>query len=216
MAFPNNHLYLTVHWHVSSSAVEEGQFGLRFDRSTLPDSTAWDLIWDRVGDFWALASAKVPDDYRLDRVKCAIIDTTGHYPDDHEPLVHDFSPVIPGGVDTTIFQYPLQIACVSSLTTASARGRAHRGRAYLPPLAGNLSSSFQWSATDCQSRADQFRNMMDSLKSATMFNANPVVMSSIGAGTKKTITGIAVGTRPDVQRRRAGEQVESYSTAALT
>lgn len=212
MVYTTAHDYLTVHWTVTSSNIEEGQFGIRFAGAGAAVQADLDAAAATIGTYWASANAMIGDDYRLASVKIARIGTDGLYPEDSVPLLHDYSPVIPGGTSIAISQYPLQVATVVSLTTDAVRGRAHRGRVYNPPIAGNLSATYLFSEANAQTKADNFLDLITALNNDMPGNAS--VMSRLGAGTTRAITGVEVGTRPDVQRRRAGRQVETYMVGA--
>lgn len=215
MAYASKHKYLTVHWTMTSSNVEEGQFGIRFNSAADPTTAELNAAVLVVKGWWEVAANLIGDDYRLASLKLATIQPDGHYPDGFSPLIYDYSPVVPGGTSIAISQFPLQVASVTSLTTAAARGRAHRGRIYLPPIAGNLDANYLFSSTNAQARATGCGNMIEGLNTAIVGGAASV-MSKIGAGTTRTITGVQVGTRPDVQRRRAGRQAEAYLSEPVT
>lgn len=213
MAYPTKHKYLTVHWTETSSNVEEGQFGIRFTGTPDPTQAELNACVVAVQGFWSGTSSLIGDDHRLASLKLAAIGTDGLYPDGFSPLIHDYSPIIPGGTALAISQFPLQVASVMSLTTAAARGRAHRGRCYLPPIAGNLDATYLFSQANCQTRANAFADLLETLNAAVSGQAS--VFSRIGTGTSRPVTGVECGNRPDVQRRRAGRQVETYSSAPL-
>lgn len=208
MVYTTAHDYLTVHWTMTSGNIEEGQFGIRFAGAGAAVQADLDAVVTTIGTYWASANAKIGDDYRLASVKIARIGTDGLYPSDSVPLLHDFSPIIPGGTSLAISQFPLQVATVVSLTTSAIRGRAHRGRVYNPPIAGNLDANYLFSETDAQTKADAFLDLVTALNNDMPGDAS--VMSRLGTGTTRAITGVEVGTRPDVQRRRAGRQAETY------
>lgn len=111
---------------------------------------------------------------------------------------------------------PLQVACCVTLNTARA-GSSYRGRSYMPimgqavnvgdaqiPQATMDSVAAAWSNAggDCG----------DALGSALgIGNPTSVVVSrKLAAATP--ITGIKIDSRPDIQRRRAGNQVPLRAT----
>lgn len=213
MAYSQKHKYLTVRFVIGNSGIEEGQFGLRFASSSDPTQSELNAAVVAVQGWWGGTSSLIGDDYKLATLKLAAIGVDGLYPDGYSPLVHDYSPTIQGGTSLAINQFPLQVATVMSLTTGALRGRAHRGRCYGPPLAGNLGTNYQFDSTNSQTRANSFADLLETLNAAIV---GPIsVMSRIGTGTTRTVTGVQVGTRPDVQRRRAGRQVEQYMSAPL-
>lgn len=213
MVFPNSHLLVTSIWTYTGAPQEEGQFGLRFDTDQLPDQTLIDQIAQAVQFFWVTANSSIPTNFKLARVKAAVIQPDGKYPETQEPAIHDFSPTVSGG-GVGASPYPLQVAHVASLLTGAERGRAHRGRVYLPPPVVNLSGD-QWSfpQTTCANRATEFAGLIDVLNGTIL--APCMVFSSVGAGTKRAVTAVAVGNRPDIQRRRAAQLTDVYSEAAV-
>lgn len=212
MVFPNRHLYITAHWTVSGVTSEEGQFGLRASQTSLPTEAEGELISQAIQGFWGLAANGVSPSFVLDEVKLALIDPDGRYPEDFEPMVLPIVPGIPGGA-TGGSRFPLQTACVASLTTAFVRGRAHRGRIYLPPIQADLTASFQWTGTPWTQRAAGVALMIEMINA--QLTGNVAVFSKVGAGTSRQVTGVAVGSRPDTQRRRARQQPETYTTADI-
>lgn len=204
--FPNAHLYITAQWSVGGVSSEMGQFGLRTDDTVLPAQGVAENCADVIGTFWASSAAAIASNYVLERVKFAIIGTDGKYPPTEEPLVVDFAPTIPGNGSSTDF--PLQTAHVISLLTSAARGRAHRGRVYLPPLEFALTTQARWNLTNVNPRTEAFATMLSNIN-ATL-NSEVSVYSSVGAGARRTVTAVTAGDRPDVQRRRARQQAENY------
>lgn len=207
MVYPRIHQYLTVHWEVAAATLEHGQFGLRFDSLTPPTVAELEDAAEVISAFWSTSGVAIPSYYRLTGLKSATIGVDGKYPDESEPLVYDYPAPVAGG-GTNVRQFPLQIAHAASLLTAAVRGRAHRGRIYLPPLAQNLDNSDQWPVSVVQPRCDGLWIMLQNLD--VIMPGDLSVFSKIGLGTQRDVTSIAVGTRPDVQRRRAAQLEEFY------
>ena len=95
------------------------------------------------------------------------------------------------------------------------------GRCYLPPLATALGTDGRWAAADCNARATAFAALLTSLNGVIKqtTGAPPAFASVFSKGTPKSPAGaydfvrrVTVGTRPDVQRRRAKAQREVYGT----
>lgn len=211
MVFPNSHLYVTFHWAVMSGEIEHGQFGLRFDTTADGTTLERDAIRTAAGTFWSAPTSYIASRFQLQAIKYAIIGTDGKYPPDFEPVIDDFPAPYNGGVSSRL--YPLQVAHAMSLTTAAARGRAHRGRVYLPPMEVTLLANDTWSSTQVQERVNNFKTLLNAMNA--QLDGPLSVFSRVGAGTKRTVTGLAGGSRPDVQRRRARQIPEVYSVATL-
>lgn len=213
MVYPSTHLYMTFHWQVASALLEEGQCGFRVNQISMPDAaTRQEIAEDWLG-FWAIALTAVPSYFRMTHVKFATIEPNGLYPDDALAEIYDYPAVVPGG-GTNVRQFPLQVAHALSLTTAAERGRAHRGRVYLPACGSNLDTSDRWPAGVCQERANALGVVIGLWN--THLAGTVSVMSKIGAGTSRPVTGVSVGTRPDIQRRRANQVPEEYLVAPVT
>jgi hypothetical protein len=218
MPYPSSHLYLTIHWSDTREPDEGGQVGIRFDSPVTAATQAMvTACGPAVETFWLSAGAQIPTPYVLRYLRLAVIGPDGHYP----PNTFSFDHIYPNGVNTTNAStpLPLQVASVATFTTERPRGQASRGRIYLPPLAVPLSSTGRWTATQVDARATAVATMLQSLDTAL---ANPggglpaiaAVFSkgtvSNGAGLRSFIRGVKIGTRPDVQRRRAKSMQEIY------
>ena len=212
MVYASTHLYMTFHWQVASALLEEGQCGFRVNQVSMPNATDREEIATDWLGFWALAGSAVPSYFRMTHVKFALVEPNGLYPDDALAEIYDYPAVVPGG-GGSVRQFPLQVAHALSLTTAAERGRAHRGRVYLPPPSSNLEASDRWPAGVCQARADALATVIGLWN--THLPGDVSVMSKIGAGTTRAVTGVSVGTRPDIQRRRANQIPEDYLVAVV-
>lgn len=214
MPYPNGYLYLTAHWTVSSANIETGQFGLKFDSTAPATQVLVDACKGPISTFWAAATSAIEPDFRLLFVRLAAIGADGLYVPGTVAYDGVFAPLVPGGGAATPARFPLQVASAASLTTAFPRGRAHRGRIYLPPINGPLTSSYVNQSADCANRANTLAARLSDLND--VMPGPLTVFSKVGAGTKHVVTGVAIGNRPDTERRRARSQLESYSNAVLT
>lgn len=212
MVFTNQHTYLTVHWQPVLNGPEFGQFGLRIDTPGQGTSVGRQAVKDAVQTFWTNAAAEIPTPYVLTHLKFAAILPSGLYPEGHTPEVLEYVPAVAGAGGTTA-PFPLQVSAVGSLLTDAQRGRAHRGRIYMPPMSDAVNSSGMWSSTPITGRVNALATLLNAINTA--MEAPVVVMSALGAGTTREVTSVAVGNRPDIQRRRAAQMTESYTTVAL-
>lgn len=210
MSYSQQHVYLTVHWGNASNA-EVGQVGLRFGRTDLPDETHLDGLVTFMQTWWSAAASAIPSVFRMARLKLAIVQPDGKYPPTHVPFEHDYDPAIAGGGSSTAIQ-ALQVAGVTTLGTSAIRGRASKGRIYLPPVAGTL-VDFRFSNTQVGNRAAQCALLVGGLND--VFEAPALVMSRVGLGISREITQVRVGDLPDVQRRRARQLDDNYTTVAV-
>jgi hypothetical protein len=96
-----------------------------------------------------------------------------------------------------------------SWTTAWRRGRAHRGRIYLPAYSTAVNGQLQ--ITNAPTVATMGKNLIASINAVPSLKAS--VVSGLGAGGSHPITGVEVGSRVDTQRRRRAQLVETYTLA---
>lgn len=222
MSYPSSHLYLTLHWADGREPLEGGQVGIRFDSVVTEVTQAMvDAAKTHVQTFWQSAGALIPSSYILKYLRLAVIGTDGHY----LPGTFSRDGSYGAGISTSnaSVYHPLQVASVATFKTERPSGIASRGRVYLPPLAAAIGADGRWSATVCNNRATALATMLSSLNASTAFSGAglPAFASVFSKGTSKQpagvrsfIKGVTIGTRPDVQRRRAKNMLEVYGTLA--
>lgn len=158
---------------------------------------------------------------RLTSVKLNAIGTDGRYADD-DTNEHIYTTPIPGGGS---FNVPPQLATVVTLRTSAERGRASKGRMFLPVCEG-----FQLIETDGRAQASTATRVATATR--TIFNeinaayaaqvsgdeaiGRVGVASSIGAGTFREVTRVTVGRVTDTVRSRRNRQIEDPEEALLT
>ena len=164
-------------------------------------------------NYWQDPLARIPGPCYLTTLKWNRIGTDGRYASSAETRQVD----IPGTAGTTIMRFPTQIAWATTWTTGRSRGRAHAGRTYWPTGNSLFENTSQFSNPQCQEKADRDWLLIQELTDAIRPNGNngvsAMVMSNLGAGTSAVITGCKVGSRPDVQRRRARSIAEGYAVS---
>jgi hypothetical protein len=160
-----------------------------------------------------------PDSARFDEVRVAAISITSPAPvvnGKPHPVNYDvatqFVPFPAGGNTLGGASLPYEVACVMSLGTGQ-RGKSHRGRTYLGPVAMN---SMPFTAG---SQGTYVPAIVDAVGAAfwthivTALAAAPslqLVVASIKNATVLPVTAVRVGTVPDSQRRRRKSQAEAY------
>ena len=214
MPFTEQHLYLTLHWVPGEQSTETGQVGFRFSMVGDASQALVDAAAPAVQTFWQSAGALIGTDFSLKFIRLATIGTDGRYPAGKVAYDHTYGTGIIGGNSQVI--WPLQVASVATLTTPTPRGQAHSGRVYLPPIAAALDSSSHWANSATTGRATALATMLSSLNAGIFApGARALVMSKSTKtnpnGLSNIVTGVKVGGRPDVQRRRAKKQLEIYS-----
>ncbi len=218
MTYPNAHLYLTAHWDVAGTA-EHGQFGLRFDSPTPATQALVDACSAAVQTMWTTVITSISNLHRLAFLRLASIGIDGKYVPGSVAYDHNYAGTIPGGVvPAQPYLFPLQVAHVMTLHTAFARGQAHGGRIYLPPLAENLNPGFLWTAAQAGNRNNTVATMINALNGAlpgpcSIFSKGTKAAPAVGA--KHVVTSVNCDTRPDVQRRRARQQTSAVGVPAV-
>lgn len=216
MVFQVEHNYFTVHWSPVGVSSEGGQFGLRFAGSALTAQADIDAAAAQVKTWWTNAATNLQPNYNLNTVKCARIGPDGKYvPGATVWQGNVVQPALAGG--TGGIQFPLQCAAVATLRTAFASGLAHSGRIYLPPLAGLLSSSQQWTQSMVNASNAQLGTMLSNLSGGPL--GTLTIMSfgnaAVPIGPAHQVLSCTMDGRPDVQRRRAAQITPTVGTAAL-
>lgn len=216
MSYPNAYLYLTAHWQVAGTT-EVGQFGLKFDTTTPASAALVAGCASHVSAMWSAATMDIPQEHRLVFLRLASIGTDGKYVPGTLSYDYTYPAVVPGAGALSGSTYPLQVAHVMTLRTALPRGQAHVGRCYLPPIDEVLSSNYQWTATQVSNRNNTFAAMISNLNDdlaalCTIFSKGTKNAPTVGA--KNPVTYVQSDTRPDVQRRRAKQQIGITGVAA--
>lgn len=218
MPYPNNHLYLTIHWTSMGADAEAGQCGLKFDNTTPATPADVADCAAAVSAMWAHVDAGIEANYKLSYLRLASLGTDGKYLPNSVSFDHIYAAPVPGGGGAVQARFPLQTALASTLTTAFPRGQAHSGRIYLPWSNNALGADYMWSATIANNRSARVATMITALNAVL----GPCNVFSKGTktsteGAKHVVTGVKTGRRPDVQRRRAKQIAESYgSTSAVS
>lgn len=215
MAFPNEHIYFTVHWTVQGVSLESGQFGLRFDNTGSLTQTMVNNCATAVSTMWGSTGAAIENGYLLTFLRAAKVGTDGKYLPGSVSFDYTYASPVGGGGGTTTHRFPLQVAVASTLTTAFPRGQAHAGRIYLPWMNDALGSDGRFTSTIANTRSAALATMLTSLNTVLgPCNVFSKGIKTSTAGAKHVVTGVKTGRRPDVQRRRAKQMVESYGTTS--
>lgn len=219
MPYPSKHLYLTFHWTDTREPDEGGQFGIRFDAAA--EEVTQDMVAAAAGPaetFWKATASKIPAVYSLTSLRLALIGENGQYALGTFSRDHLFNPGVPGAAHMAS-GLPLQVASAVTLRTDLPRGQASTGRCFLPPLSDALQGTGRWTATQVDGRATQFATLLSTLNASTAFSGagTPAFAAVFSKGTSKSPNGlrafvrsVQIGTRPDVQRRRAKSVAEIY------
>lgn len=195
MTFTQEHLRFT--FGGSIGAQEQWSSGLRFGTVVQPGETALEDLYDQVYAWLSSSAINMCSYVRLNWVKLALVGIDGRYPDGVEALYYE-NPTGQAGPGQT--NMPPQVSLAVTLETGVSRGRAHRGRMYLPPASlfpesdGRLT---QVQATNAAVATASFLDLITNEMGAPVW-----VMSDIGTGTTRVATDVSVGRTLDTQRRR--------------
>lgn len=160
---------------------------------------------------------------KLTEIKLNRINPAGHY-QDPDSKTWIYPTPINGG--SSVIGAP-QLATVVTLRTAFERGRACRGRMYLPPTAGFIepASDGRATAASALSKANSVATLINNINAqyATTggggdFHGRVVIVSDVGTGAWHEVTGVAAGRVIDTMRSRRSSLDEDYqeATTAIT
>jgi hypothetical protein len=116
--------------------------------------------------------------------------------------------------------FPAQCSVAATLRSSITRGRASKGRMFLPGWAGNLGSNGHMGSTDTTNLLATFRTFINGVNSDAAIGQN-VILASFGRGTtpppgiNKLVSEVQIGDVVDTQRRRRDGFAEVYSTATI-
>lgn len=214
MAYNQRHKLLTV-FGTCYNGVETWSFGVRFSPVTGIDAVSQAQVNACVTPtqtFWNTAAIFMPSSHSLTGIKLAPIGTDGKYPDGEIAFIADITPD-PGPTNTNL--HPAQCTqVVTFLAAGQPRGRASRGRIYMPCPAAAVSSG-----TGENGLGGPLATAAATWLSALNDVANlgqAAIMSELGAGITAPITSCRGDNLPDTQRRRRRQLVSATTTVALT
>jgi len=211
--------YTEPHWLITVggdawSQTETWQFGIRarvqgganqpVDQQLLADALATPTNA-------LFSSLAVTTQARLLWIKAASINSDGHYSYTEPPGLYTYAPAVAG---TGAIAPAPQVAIACTTLTAQARGRAARGRFYLPPISKTVASDGRMSITDADALEGACRTWINAIN-ATAQVSNCAVMSKLGAGTTNNITAVGVGRVFDTMRSRRRSLPEGRTPLAL-
>lgn len=176
-----------------------------------------DALAAALSSYWADQFVKIPSNCFLTTVKWNQIGRDGRYALQTETMQTEFAGV--AGASSAL--YPSQIAWATTWDTDTSRGRAHAGRTYWPTAQAVSPLTYVVSQGECKDKANRDLRLIGTLNSIALDGRGDggiyaAVMSNLGEGVSRRITGTRVGGRLDVQRRRANQMTEAYQAGVLT
>lgn len=228
MPYTTVHNLLSVFGETASEGETDGwSFGMRFAQGAQTGGEATDAqvttilddIQADLGTWWAAINTRVATTTRLLGFKFNTIDVNGRYNNLTKTHQRDLIGSTWTGGATGI-ALPSQVAIVATLHTAAQRGLANKGRIYLPPLsASTLSAGGRLMDSARDEIAIATGTLLTNLSNwpgvdATADPGRVCVMSKVREGATRQVTGVSVGDRFDIQRRRANAFTENRSAIA--
>ena len=142
----------------------------------------------------------------------------GRYANQSQTFRRDLTTPIPGSSSRTV---PLDQALCVTLLTSAQRGKASKGRFYLPGTTQTLEQTGTFTASACQAMAASLATFLNGLAPSDLTGGlEPAVVSpgvqSDPEGGSRRVSGVQVGNQPDRQRRRRENTPEVYYRAAVT
>lgn len=149
----------------------------------------------------------------LTSIKLNRIGTDGRYVD---PVTKEHVYTTPGQGSSSVTAFP-QLTVVATLLTALERGRASKGRMYLPPTqAGALAQSDgRLSDSYALAQANSVKTLINTLNGIYTLIGKVGVASDAGSGRFEHVTGVKCGRVIDTMRSRRSSFDEDYQTVTL-
>lgn len=214
MAFNARHKLLTV-FGTAYGGVETWSFGVRFSTVTGIDAvsqTQVDACASATTTFWNTAGIYMPQSHSLTGLKLAPVGTDGKYPPGEIAYIHDYTPD-PGPTNTNL--HPAQCTqVVTFLAEGQPRGRASRGRIYMPCPAAAINGADGTNGLG-SALATAAATWLSALNDVADLG-QAAIMSSLGSGITAPITQTRGDNLPDTQRRRRRQLVSTSTTVDLT
>lgn len=185
----------------------------------LPTAAKAQGIAEAFSQFFTNSSSGVSNRYQFNTVRMSVHALTGGIQRD-DTVIYDLPvPAIGTAIGST--NMPPQIATVATLTTNLPRGRASKGRMFLPVngfgvgTTGTITNSQQ---TAVATNLAAFLGAVDVNWSGEddVVNVSPVKLLPPYAGRIEIVMGVRVGNVYDTQRRRRNDIGETYVNAPLT
>lgn len=215
MVYPLAHALITVFgdgWTES----EQWQWGVR----ALPVAPFDDADCQAVANtlaaptqtyFQDAANMDISPNMRLLGIKVARIGVDGKYPPDHAPGIYNYVGSINGAGSGTAFP---QCSIAVTLGTNKPRGRAHKGRYYLPPQTIAPGADGRILAAFADNIANASKTWLDAVNAVAELEG-VVVMSKLDAGTYEFVRNVQVGRVVDTIRSRRAKLPEERVSVPL-
>lgn len=156
------------------------------------------------------ATANIGSAAKIDMIKLNAIGEDGRYVND-DTVFHEFETPISG---TGTAPMPPQVSLALTLLTNKSRGRASRGRFYVPAPALAISADGRITAAAALNFANMGANLIKSLNTA-MPEFRVAVFSNVGDGAKSQVQAVTCGRVYDTLRSRRRSLDEDRQLSAV-
>lgn len=167
--------------------------------------------------FFKAAGSLISSNYKWKQLKCARVGLDGRTIPDSAQYWNPAT-AISGGYGGTIL--PPQISLVATITSATQRGLATKGRMFLPGIGAPIDATGHISTTEVGTLSTNLKTFFDAIHNDADTPGN-LVLASVGRGPLHTdgmirpATGIKIGNVYDTQRRRRNALTEAYTVKVL-
>jgi len=176
------------------------------------DNAHDDLVSD-LGAFMRNVNSAIPARCVLLQTKWNRIGRDGRYVNDQTRVKDHAWESYTGSIPSV---YPMQVSWATTWTTDATRGLAKAGRTFWPTAMQLTDGDYGFKPDQTLAMARMAQKLIDDWGNWDGFDTTtvrPYVMSRKGEGMSRPITGVKVGDRLDIQRRRKGQKPEKYSQA---
>lgn len=177
-----------------------------------------DQIRDAWATFFSAAGSMISSQYRFTQVKSALIADTGKTIDGSQMYSYPGA-TVSGAVAAGT--HPPQCALVVTLLSDRPRGKASKGRMYLPGFAGIITGTGKADAAQIGTIATNLKTFFDSFADDADV-PDQLILAAKGTGVLGALNAqndyvetIRVGDVVDTQRRRRNGLVETYVSKVL-
>lgn len=206
--YPSQHLYLS--WGGPSCQDGEAwQSGLRFPTPTVPGETLLEDVDLAIYGWLSDPNTACSGLFRHSWTKLAVIGTDGRYPDGVDALLYEKTPGSVGAGNG----HPPQCSVAVTTLTERTRGRASRGRMYLPGNNSTIGDDGRITVAAASNIAVRTAAFLDEV--TDLMGVPAAVFSDVGTGAMNPIVAVSVGRVVDTQRRRRRSLEEDRQRAEI-
>lgn len=224
MVYPHNFYRLVIGGTIYTETWNTSLSYSPVDRDRAIDGSILATVASAVSTWFSSATAtatKPISTSKLTYIKLNRINPAGHYADP-TAMTHIYPSPVAGGGTTTAQPAP-QLATVVTLRTAFDRGRASRGRMYLPLCEGFVPALADGRVTAAEAIrvAGGVSSLINNVNAAFSSwggggdTGHVAVMSNVGVGDFHFVTRVQAGRVIDTMRSRRSSLSEDYQNSTI-